>query len=970
MRLFLFLILINTALTSYTKSVSKEEKNNNILNETESLIHSHNFHQALLILKNYNFDSINDLQYFNLKGLAYYYLKEYEIAIKTNDSVLNRFNEISPPKDTILSKIYNNQGLNYLMLGDYKQSIYYLEKAKDIKKMCYLDNDKAHVNIYVNLSILYKRIGEIEKALELYSLIENIYSTQNDLKSAYIYFNKANLLRSINKLEEAILSYNKSLNIFLELNEFEYISNVYNNLGNVYLQLKEYEKAKEYYQKCISFRDRENVQHNPKVYNNLGLVLYDIEDYKKSLENLNRAKKLYLELFGSNHTGLINVYTNSVRVYLEIGQINSAKRDIEKAYNLATKNLGQNHKLTSSVLSLKAEINFKQNDYNLALDYMNRALNSIDQNEIRPYSNEFHIITLLSRKAEMLEAIGERKGKPEYYTEAMKTYEKAVELIVRLNTSFIHNENQLRFIKQKHEIIIKALDLAYEMHSNSNNDNYLEKAFQFSELAKYLVLNTSLNEQKALLLGEVPDSLNAQEKKLNMQILYNENKLYADDGKIETKIANILIELYQQKDSLVRFFEKNYPRYYELKYAVSYVNINEIQNKLNNNEAIIEYTVAPNKLYSLLISKKDIKFLKQNIDSSFISDVKFLNDYISYNSWVASNKSNFERFKDVSHKIYTTLVKPFEKDISNKNLTIIPDDILNYIPFEVLLTNQDQEINDFGDLSYLIKRNPLHYQYSANIRYNYNQESNQNNQLLAFTPYDPVNSFGNSNINRSGLQILKGAEEEIKSIHNLIKGKTFRGAEANEKNFKENISKYGLVHIATHGLINTKDPLSTQLILSSQEEEQEDGILNLYELYSLKFHPQLLVLSACNTGFGKYAKGEGILSFARSFVDAGCSSIIMTLWPISDETSPGLMKTFYKNLVNGDNKAVALQKAKIKYLQQADPLMKHPFFWAGYVNLGNSESIDIQKNNSSFLYVIPLILIVILIVIFRYRKFR
>ena len=151
--------------------------------------------------------------------------------------------------------------------------------------------------------------------------------------------------------------------------------------------------------------------------------------------------------------------------------------------------------------------------------------------------------------------------------------------------------------------------------------------------------------------------------------------------------------------------------------------------------------------------------------------------------------------------------------------------------------------------------------------------------------------------------------------------------------------------MALHGVGDTLDMLNSKIIFRSAGDSVEDGNLYAHELYGIDLSSsQLAVLSACETGVGIQVPGEGIYSLARGFAYAGCPSIVMSLWRVSDETSAELMDLFYENLANGLEKDEALQKAKIKYLENANDLSAHPANWAAFISLGNNEPIKIQES--------------------------
>ena len=190
------------------------------------------------------------------------------------------------------------------------------------------------------------------------------------------------------------------------------------------------------------------------------------------------------------------------------------------------------------------------------------------------------------------------------------------------------------------------------------------------------------------------------------------------------------------------------------------------------------------------------------------------------------------------------------------------------------------------------------------------------------------------------LSPIKGTREEIQSISGEFTTRERFDEQATEEYFKQHAGKYGILHLAMHTIIDNKNPLYSKLVFSPpQAGSSEDGYLNTYELFRLHLPGYIAVLSACNTGYGKLEKGEGIISLARGFFYAGIQSVLMTLWELEDHSSASLMKLFYSNLKDGYPNDIALQKAKLQYLESAGQLQSHPYFWAGFVSIGQNAPI-------------------------------
>ena len=122
------------------------------------------------------------------------------------------------------------------------------------------------------------------------------------------------------------------------------------------------------------------------------------------------------------------------------------------------------------------------------------------------------------------------------------------------------------------------------------------------------------------------------------------------------------------------------------------------------------------------------------------------------------------------------------------------------------------------------------------------------------------------------------------------------------------------------------------------------------EIYDLKLNADLMVLSACNTGYGKQVNGEGVISLGRSMTQAGCLSIVQSLWPVQDKASATIMKLFYDGLAEEKEVSEALRLAKLSWLMTAAPEDAAPYNWAAFVVVGSGVEFGVGELGPSFLY--------------------
>jgi CHAT domain-containing protein len=149
------------------------------------------------------------------------------------------------------------------------------------------------------------------------------------------------------------------------------------------------------------------------------------------------------------------------------------------------------------------------------------------------------------------------------------------------------------------------------------------------------------------------------------------------------------------------------------------------------------------------------------------------------------------------------------------------------------------------------------------------------------------------------------------------------------------LAQYRIVHLATHGIMDPKNPELSGMLLSMLDEKgkEQNGYIGLSEIYNLKLPADLVVLSACETGTGKQIRGEGIIALTRGFMYAGAERLVASLWRVDDQATAELMALFYEEmLVHKLKPAAALREAQQKLSQQTK--WKNPHFWAGFVIQG------------------------------------
>ncbi|MEM7175939.1 MAG: CHAT domain-containing protein, partial [Chlamydiota bacterium] len=194
--------------------------------------------------------------------------------------------------------------------------------------------------------------------------------------------------------------------------------------------------------------------------------------------------------------------------------------------------------------------------------------------------------------------------------------------------------------------------------------------------------------------------------------------------------------------------------------------------------------------------------------------------------------------------------------------------------------------------------------------------------------------FSAAEVRNTSWRDLKNTPREVKAIVDLAGGDAFMGKQASKQAFIDHASSYKILHLAMHAYTRDENPLFSSLVFA---EEKEESYLYISDIYTLQLQAELAVLSACNTGVGKWLKGEGVMSLARAFRYAGCPSIAMSLWQADDKATREIMTLFYQALYTGQEKDKALRIAKQSYLKQTG--RAHPHYWSAFVLVGEQAAI-------------------------------
>ncbi|MEN8121154.1 MAG: CHAT domain-containing tetratricopeptide repeat protein [Bacteroidota bacterium] len=929
------------------------------------------FFETQLSVAAEHFEAANEYSanFYNNLGLAHFFKGDVDAALDFYDRSLSIRIALGDKESVFVSNLFNDMGNGYSEKGEFELAFDYYQKSLQIRKKVLGENHPETALSYNNLGIVYKEQGQYglaieyhQKALEIqkkifgedyhelanyYQGIGNAYKEKGELDLAMDYYMKAytihgktygetnplvakdlvaigNIYTEKEDYENAVDAFQKALKIQKQtLNEnHPDLAMTYNNIGNIYNKNEQLDLALAFYLNALQIKEATVGEEHPEIadyYNNIGNIYSSKGDYIRALEYQQKALDLKVMFFGNKHPTVVLPYLNIGNIYYETSKYDEA--------------------LVCFKNSLSANVKgFDPEPVNI---YSNPQLSN--------YYDANKLLRSLHGKAKTLVGKFKKDTVEAHLIVAFKTYQKCDTLIGIIRRTTISKSDKIELGKISSKIYDEGIDICSKLHNlkkNTDNGYYLEEGFYFSEKNKAGVLREAIAGAEAKKFSGLPDNLLAIEKKQKEEIVFYEKKLAeVVDAQEEAIIRNELFELKTKYNKLISGFEKDYPKYYEMKHGEKYVTVKELQNNIPENTALRSYFLGDSLISIFTITNETISLDQVHKDEDCDFKIFGLRKLIT-----SGTVSDFKDFQIEAYNFYNKLF-PSQLPAGIENVLVIPDGNLGLIPFEVLLTEKYAgKIDEFDKYPFLIKKYGFSYSYSANLFYKNIRKTVKNGSqdgVGSWLGIAPVfNDVKNLIINDIYISSLPASEKEVKTINQKFKQKKIASEikvfnDASEECLKLNtIKKYKYLHIATHGFVNSEKPELSGIILAENMAGGNDGVLYSGEIYNLELNSDLVVLSACETGLGKVSKGEGIIGLTRALLYAGTNNIIVSLWRVSDNSTADLMIDFYDSFLN-DMERKNLKFAYSDYLRMSKLNMiknekfGHPFFWSPFILIGN-----------------------------------
>lgn len=882
----------------------------------------------------------------------------------------------------------------------------WVEKVRELVSSDLLDNE-AIARAYIAIGFYEDGAGNYQKAVESYErTIEYLADEDEGRRVVQELFNQTHTnkgvaFRRLGMAEEAMGQYQKALGYTRSLfgeNHLE-MATIYNNIGTIHYVLGDIGLAADYFVRTARIIESElgpNHQRLGASLNNAGLSYYGLGDYEKAAEFLERAQRVKEENLGSDHIETAIGYSNlagihvenrdyeaaeanflksiSVReniyqsdhpnlinpnlsignLYIDLQRPLDARGHIETALEIALNRYDISHPSIAKSYLYLAETYSAEENFRQSLEYLNRAVKSLygefsleeEFEENRSIADPLRLIEVLHSLSSAYRNINGVENELKYLEQSYSALKWVASLIDYLQHSYQSEASKLNLIDSNYSIYTDAVEVLNELYESTGEEKYKAELFAYTEMSRARIALELLQDLSARSFAGVPENVISQERELNEKISTIQQNLYTeqqagedvDTGKISA-LQDSLFYFERELHDFTEYIEEQYPSYYVLKYDQSVVSLAEAQNMVGNRQTLVTYIVGEERLYALVVDASELHVIPLGDTGTLAEDVAILRSSVV--------GANTEQFRNYSHSIYNKLVDPILEYITTDEIVIMADQMLHYLPFEMLLTEEVKH-NSYHEMPYFVRDFTVSYAPSATmLNYMDQQRPESPKNLFAMAPFSEGVSTG---AERDGSSYFKDLSPlpltgyETRRISEIFnERKTWRDYlfpqniqvlldnEATKSRLDEqDLTSYNYLHFSTHAFINEENPSFSGIALYQDEDEAEVAYVD--DIYNMSLNADLVVLGACETGLGSVFRGEGLIGFTRAFIYAGASNLMVSMWRVSDQPTANLMIKFYVEIRAGTGYNESLRNAKLTLIE--NPNTAAPRNWAAFILQG------------------------------------
>ena len=837
-------------------------------------------------------------------GVNYYSRGEFQQALELFELSLS--SGLDKRDGGMTARTLTNIGMIKRAFGDNVAALDYVQRSKELAEQ--VGDKKALGSALNNLGIIYRDQGNYARALEYLEKALTVSEDLGDKGTISLTLNNIGATHGLQGNNSQALEYfQRALKLGQAEDNKSIIANALNNLGITYHKNRDYPRALEYYQQSLALSEQLNNKRLAALtLNNLGRFYRDQGDHRRALDYYQQSLAIREKL--DDPTGMAYVLIHIGVLHLLQGDFQQALQFSSRSIDIATRLMNPDQLWRGYELAGRAHTSLKQFD------------------------------------------------------EAEKDLTNAINIIEKMRYLVGGGElERQRFFEDKLSPYTAMVDLAF-------NRNRPVDALTYSELAKARTLLDVLRNGRIPINKAMSVEEQERERTLNAELTTLNAKIYDQRQRPKPnldRIAELEPRREQARLTYEAFLTGLYVKYPELKVQrgeAKLITAGEAAALIpDDSTAIVEFVVTEDKSYLMVLTgdyKNTASPLKITLYSLKITAKQLSEQVDEFRRMLAERDL---RYQDAARELYDLLLKPAEEQLrGKKTLCVVPDRSLWELPFQALQPRTGV---------HLIEDYTLFYAPSLSVLREITKQRNSakrngppmvrvSDQRGALShPHKTLLALGNPDLrghfrattlrgidSEMGFGPLPEAEKEVKTLARLYgsaNSHVFIGADAREALIKTEAPKYEVLHFATHGLLDNRNPMFSYLILAQAAgDTNEDGLLEAREIINMDLHAKLAVLSACQTARGWVGAGEGVIGMSWALFVAGVPTTVASQWKVDSASTTRLMIDFHRRLTMRranpklkEGKAEALRQAALQLLRSER--YGHPFYWAGFVMIGD-----------------------------------
>jgi len=773
-----------------------------------------------------------------------------------------------------LSRTLPNIALSYEGVGEFESALEYYHKGADLYLA--VGDTARYISQRNNAAGVLTDVLErhSEALLEMLQLKEELRAIDDPRTEALVTNSIGVVSRRLGDFENAILNYQDVIALSEEHGFDDLLAGALNNIGVVMIWMERFDRAAPFFERARTVLENlDEPEQELLTLINLGAANYELKNYETSIDWLNQAREMAVTFSDSVSLGTIEIGLGNSTLYA--GGPEAAVAHYNNALDIAG---------SFEVPDLQAGALFGLGD---AAEQLGRADEALD-----------------------------------WYVQGAATME-ATRGLLRAE------EDKAGYLAQQRYLFEDVIDFMSRQAVETGDPAWISASFSFAEQSKARAFVDQLAEALADIESGVDPQLLEDQQVLTDNLVWLRDELTVEtDRERRAELKSLIREQEVEFDRVERDLRERNAAYAELRYPQP-VDLAAVQSRLGPDELALSYSVGDSSSTVWAITTSDVSVHLLPVREDLSASIDVLRFALEDPDAVDA-----ATYAESAIALNNMLVGPVADQVAASDRVIImADDVLNYVPFEALVSRAGAS---WSEHTYLLGAAEFAYVPSATVWTQLTErerpEATQEFFAVGNPDFGTTNSL--SNLRGTTLEQLPFTEEEVDRIARLFPAgetRVLTGAGASESAVRGALAdgSYRYVHFATHGLIDDDRPDYSALALSVGETAGE-GLLQASEIFNLSINADLVVLSACETGLGQLIQGEGMVGLTRAFMYAGANSLVVSLWSVSDASTASLMQHFYDELIGeGASKAAALRSAKHRLLEDAST--SHPFHWAPFV---------------------------------------